>query len=51
MPKKPDKQIIEAARKNLDPKEVLTVVLNQPECSELRQALIDAGLIEEIKED
>lgn len=50
MPKKPDKRIINAAKKNLDPKEVLTVILNQPECEELRKGLIEAGLVEEIKE-
>ena len=50
MPKKPDKNIINAAKKNLDPIAALTVVLNQPECSELRKALVEAGLVEEIKE-
>ena len=47
MPKKPNKQIIEAAKKKLDPKEVLTVIINQPECEELRKGLIEAGLVEE----
>jgi hypothetical protein len=50
MPKKPDKDIINAAKKNLDPIATLSVVLNQPECAELKKALIEAGLVEEIKE-
>lgn len=50
MPKKPDKRIIEAAKKNLDPKAALAVVLNQPECAELKNALIENGLIQEVKE-
>ena len=50
MPKKPDKDIIKAAKKNLDPIATLSVVLNQPECAELKKALIEAGLVEEIKE-
>ena len=50
MPKKPDKAILNAAKKNLNPVDVLNAVLNDPKCSELRQALIDAGLVEEIKE-
>lgn len=51
MPRKPNKDIIEAAKVKLKPVDVLTAVLNEPECSELRQALIDAGLVEEIKEE
>lgn len=50
MPKKPDKKTIEAAKKNLDPKAVLAAVLNEPECAELKQGLIERGLIQEIKE-
>lgn len=50
MPKKPEQQIIDAAKKNLDPKAVLAVVLNQPECAELKNALIENGLIEETGE-
>ena len=48
--KKPTKEVINAAKKNLDPVAALTVILNQPECAELREALIKQGLVEEIKE-
>ena len=51
MPRKPNKEVIEAAKVNLNPVDVMTAVLNEPECSELRQALIDAGLVQEIKEE
>jgi hypothetical protein len=50
MPKKPNPQIVQAAKKVLDPKEVLTVILNQPECEDLKNALIREGLVEEVKE-
>ena len=50
MPKKPEKMILEAAKKNLDPKAALTVILNQPECEELKNTLIEKGLVTEIKE-
>lgn len=48
MPKKPDINIIEASKKSLDPKAVLSAVIN--ETPELRDALLKAGLVEEIKE-
>ena len=51
MPRKPPKDVIEAAKVKLNPVDVMTAVLNEPECAELRQALIDAGLVEEIKEE
>lgn len=50
MPKKPKEEIINAAKVKLNPVEVLNAVLNEPECADLRQALIDANLVEEIKE-
>ena len=50
MPKKPDKIVMNAAKKNLKPVDTLAVILNEPECSELRKALIEAGLVEEMKE-
>lgn len=50
MPRKPTQDIINAAKKKLNPVDVLTAVLNEPECAELRQSLIDAGLVKEIKE-
>lgn len=46
MPKKPTKEQIEAGKKNLDPKEVLEVVIN--ETPELRDALLAAGLVEKV---
>ena len=48
MPKKPEKNIIEASKKKLDPKAVLSAIVN--ETPELRDALLQAGLVEEIKE-
>lgn len=48
MPKKPDKMTIEASKKKLDPHAVLSAVIN--ETPELRAALLEAGLVEEIKE-
>lgn len=49
MPKKPDKKTIEASKAKIDPRAVLNVVIN--ETPELREALLAAGLVEEIKED
>ncbi len=48
MPKKPDKMTIEASKKKLDPHAVLSVIIN--ETPELRDALLKAGLVEEIVE-
>lgn len=48
MPTKPTQTVINAAKKSLDPKEVLTVII--AETPELRQAMIDKGLVKEIKE-
>lgn len=50
MPRKPEKEIIEASKAKLNPVDVLTAVLNEPECAELRDALVSAGLVKEIKE-
>lgn len=49
MPKIPDKYTIEASKKKLDPKAVLSAIIN--ETPELCDALLAAGLVEEIKED
>lgn len=49
MPKQPDKLTIEASKKKLDPKAVLSAIIN--ETPELRDALVAAGLVEEIKQD
>lgn len=43
MPTKPDKTVLEAAKKNLNPKDVLRVVIQ--ETPELRDALLNEGLI------
>lgn len=51
MPRKPSNEVINAAKVKLNPVDVLTAVLNEPECSDLKHALIDAGLVKEIKED
>lgn len=48
MPKQPDKVTIEASKKKLDPRAVLNVIIN--ETPELRDALLAAGLVEEVKE-
>lgn len=48
MPKKPDNFTIQASKKKLDPKAVLSAIIN--ETPELRDALLKAGLVEEIKE-
>lgn len=51
MPRKPSKEVIEAAKVKLNPVDVFTAVINDaPECAELRNALVDAGLVEEVKE-
>lgn len=43
MPRKPSKQILELAHKELDPKDVLTVIIN--EVPEIKKALFDAEVI------
>lgn len=48
MPKIPDKKIIEASKKKLDPRAVLSAIIN--ETPELKEGLLKAGLVEEIKE-
>lgn len=51
MPRKPSSKVINAAKVNLDPRATLEAVLNEPECAEIRQALIDAKLVEPIPDD
>lgn len=46
MPRKPDSTTIDAARAKLDPREVLQVIVN--ETPELRDALLDRGLVKEV---
>lgn len=48
MPRKPSKDVINAAKVNLDPRATLEAILNEPQCAEIRQALIDAGLVKEV---
>lgn len=43
MPTKPTKDVIEAAKKNLDPRAVLTAIVN--EVPELNQALVAKNLV------
>ena len=47
MPRKPDQTTIDAAKAKLDPREVLQVIIN--ETPELRDALLEQGLVEEVK--
>ena len=49
MPKIPDKFTIEASKKKLDPHAVLSAIIN--ETPELKDALLAAGLVEEVKEN
>ena len=48
MPKKPEKWVLEAAKKNLDPVKTLEAIIN--DCPEIAQALIDKGLAKPAKE-
>lgn len=48
MPVKPTKEQIEAGKKRLNPKDVLTAVIAST--PELREPMIAAGLVKEIKE-
>lgn len=48
MPTKPEKEVIEAAKAHLNPKEVLEVVINEE--PQLRAELLAAGLVEEIQD-
>ena len=48
MPRKPEKWIIEAAEKNLDPVKTLEAIIN--EVPELAKALVEKGLAKEVKE-
>lgn len=43
MPRKPSKNILELAHKNLDPKDIITVIIN--ETPEIKRALFDAEVI------
>lgn len=46
MPRKPSQDTIDAAKAKLDPREVLQVIIN--ETPELRDALLEQGLVEEV---
>ena len=50
MPRKPSKQVLEAAKKNLDPKNVLNAVINDMHDDELERRLVDAGLAKYVEE-
>lgn len=47
MPVKPDKKLMEKARKNIDPKKVVLTIIN--ETPVLRDWLLAEGIIEEVK--
>ena len=48
MPVKPAKEVIEAASKNLDPRDLLNVIAN--EVPEIRQAVEESGVLDEEEE-
>lgn len=48
MPKKPEKWVLEAAKKNLDPVDALNAIIN--EIPELAKELVKRGLAKEVKE-
>ena len=52
MPRKPSKEVIDAAKVKLNPVDVMTAILNDaPECAELRDALIKEGLVQEVSSE
>lgn len=46
MPSKPTKEVIDAYKKELNPKDVLRVIIN--ETPELKNALLSKGLVKEV---
>ncbi len=50
MPRRPSNEVIEAARKNLNPVDVLNAVLNDMKDDELERRLVDAGLARYVEE-
>lgn len=44
MPRKPSQELIDAAKKALDPTKVVEAVINDMHDDELEQRLIDAGI-------
>lgn len=51
MPRKPSQEVIDAANKNLDPKDVLNAVINDMHDPELERRLVDAGLARYVEGD
>lgn len=49
MPIKPAKEVIEAASKKLDPRDLLNVIANEEPL--IMEAVIDSGVLEEEKEE
>lgn len=49
MPIKPTTDVIEAHKKALDPRAVLSVIINETPI--LKEELLKAGLVEEVEED
>lgn len=50
MPRKPENDIMEAAKRKLDPKAVLNAVINDMHDDELEAALVDAGVAVYVQE-
>ena len=48
MARKPTKDVINAAKKELNPLDLLNVIINEEK--ELKEALLNRGLVEEVKE-
>lgn len=50
MPRKPSKEVIEAASKHLDPRDVLNAVINDMNDHVLEKRLVDEGLARYVEE-
>lgn len=50
MPRKPSKQVLEAASKHLNPQDVLNATINDMNDPELEKRLVDAGLARYVEE-
>lgn len=50
MPRTPSKEVMEAAKRSLNPQDVLNAVLNDMHDDELERKLVDAGLARYVEE-
>lgn len=50
MPRKPSQEVIEAASRSLDPRDVLNAVINDMDNPELEKSLVDAGLAKYVED-